>query len=54
MCNFSDSVVIIDSHFVFYVGHLGMTETCTAVTMWPITQRRGISGSKEFLICGNF
>ena len=27
-----------------------MTETCTTVTMWPITQRRGISGSKRFLV----
>lgn len=24
----------------------GMTETCTAVTMWPISHKRGASGSK--------
>ena len=29
-----------------------MTETCTAVTMWPVTQRRGISGSKRFPVFG--
>ncbi|KAG6916029.1 hypothetical protein DXG01_008752 [Tephrocybe rancida] len=30
----------------------GMTETCTATTMWPITQKRGISGSAGQLLPG--
>ncbi|KAF9465775.1 phenylacetyl-CoA ligase [Collybia nuda] len=30
----------------------GMTETCTATTMWPITQKRGASGSGGQLLPG--
>ncbi|CAA7269124.1 unnamed protein product [Cyclocybe aegerita] len=30
----------------------GMTETCTATTMWPITQKRGVSGSSGQLLPG--
>lgn len=31
-----------------------MTETCTAATLWPITKKRGLSGSKEFPIHRQF
>ncbi|KAF9474156.1 phenylacetyl-CoA ligase [Pholiota conissans] len=30
----------------------GMTETCTATTMWPVTQKRGVSGSSGILLPG--
>ncbi|KAH9480170.1 putative 4-coumarate--CoA ligase 3 [Psilocybe cubensis] len=30
----------------------GMTETCTATTMWPITRKRGVSGSSGHLLPG--
>ncbi|KAF9523890.1 amp dependent CoA ligase [Crepidotus variabilis] len=30
----------------------GMTETCTAVTIWPITRKRGVSGSSGVLVPG--
>ncbi|PPQ93094.1 hypothetical protein CVT25_003126 [Psilocybe cyanescens] len=30
----------------------GMTETCTSVTMWPITRKRGVSGSSGHLLPG--
>ncbi|KAF8158555.1 hypothetical protein B0H34DRAFT_709358 [Crassisporium funariophilum] len=41
---------------MFPTAHIGqaygMTETCTATTMWPISQKRGISGSSGQLLPG--
>ncbi|KAF8968998.1 phenylacetyl-CoA ligase [Flammula alnicola] len=41
---------------MFPTAHIGqaygMTETCTATSMWPITQKRGISGSSGTLLPG--
>jgi len=41
---------------MFPTAHIGqaygMTETCTATTLWPITQKRGLSGSSGHLVPG--
>lgn len=31
---------------------IGMTETCTATTMWPIVRKRGTPGSRQDMLYG--